>query len=53
MGGVESIIVRDNSVLVEIKKLADKLETIEANQENLQKDITQIKDDVKPETEPV
>ena len=53
MGGVESIIVTDNSVLAEVKKLADKLEVIKANQEKLQTDITQIRDDVKPKTEPI
>lgn len=51
--GVESIIVRDSSVLVEVKKLVKKLVNIEAKQDKLQTDITQIKEDVKPKAEPV
>lgn len=60
---VERIEVGDNSVLVEVEKLADRLKVIEANQggfeviktnlEKLQADITQIKEDVKPTAEPI
>lgn len=50
MDGVKSIVVSDNRILTEVKKLAGKLTTIETNQEKLQTDITQIKEDVTPET---